>query len=158
MSIENAQALSGQSESGRCGDDIGKREWAEKFYRELLRKALEKIESLEGDVVMVCGPLRGKDGDDPHTNLARLSGRICDMSNRCTVFDQTAYLESELIDPPNQVEMKMKVFYQGILMSGLISKIYVLPGWETSRGTLQEIGYAERAGIEIEYLSMDRLL
>ncbi len=147
--LEDPRYMIGESDE----NDFEKRERAKKFYGELLRKALSEIEALGNETVMVCGPLRGQAGDNMHSNLGILQEKIREISKAYTVFDQTGYRESELTDPPHEIEMKMDIFYRGILTSGKISRIYVLPGWETSSGTQREVGYAKESGVEIEYLS-----
>jgi hypothetical protein len=133
---------------------IEKKEKAKVFYTDLLHKALDEIGQYSEKLVMVCGPLRGNVQDIARMseNLNSLQAQIRRIAVDEIVFDQTAYRESELTDPPHKVEMKLEIFYRGILTSGKISKVYVLPGWETSVGTQKEIAYAKEAKLIIEYL------
>jgi hypothetical protein len=146
----------GSASEGPEGREASSRE----FYERLLDLAIAEIDGLGGDVVMVCGPIRGAEGDNAQENLARLQARIAEISEQGeTVFDQTPYEEGNLSSlgiegAPHDIPTKMRVFFQGIIASKRISKIYVLPGWERSSGTTKEVGYATTHGVPIEYLSV----
>ncbi len=122
---------------------------------------MEEIDALARDgvrVVMVCGPMRGQPGDDARSNLAILRQKIDEISRRSgeeAVFNQTNYLESELEGAPHELELKFEIFYGGIIRSGKVAKIYVLPTWKTSAGTQREVAFATEAGIPIEILPQE---
>lgn len=127
----------------------------QEFYTTLLSRALAELDSLaigSQKPVMVCGPLRGKPGDNIDENLHTLQNKIGEIAQKEIVFDQTKYKESELEDAPHEYDLKMEAFYRGIIASGKLQKIYVLPGWESSEGTKKEISYATEANVPIEYL------
>jgi hypothetical protein len=128
---------------------------AKEYYEKLLEKALLDIENIKDQtkhLVMVCGPLRGNDGKPCPNKLECLKERISHVSRDLKVFDQTPYEESHLENPPHDIDTKMEVFFKGLILSGEISKLYILPGWEESEGTQKEISYAKLANVPVEYL------
>lgn len=124
--------------------------YAEKYYADLLSDVLSVITKPS---VMVVGPL-ATDTNKFEVNLNKF--RLAQsMISEEFLFDQVDYLDIYLQDSPMNFALKFGIFYQGLIKSGKISKIYVMSGYEDSEGTISEIKYAQEAGIIIEYLDSD---
>lgn len=125
---------------------------SEYYYRRLLDEALADMRAAGGLFVMVSGAL-GVGTDDFDHNLSVMKEMITELeTDGHQVFDQTPYLDIYHDDAPRDYAKKFEIFYKGVIQSGLIRKLYILPGFEQSPGVLSEINYAEEKAVEIEYL------
>jgi hypothetical protein len=127
-----------------------KRVWspeeAKDFYKQLLEKALRTIP--ETGAAMVLGPmfiLR-----TPEENFARFDDahKILEQKG-IKVFNQVPFVDYNLPDAPFQYDIKFEIFYKGLITSGKITASYLLPDWQQSKGTLQEIDFCKQAGVPV---------
>ena len=119
---------------------------AESFYERLLLKASQEIEP---DSVMIIGPLYSGSFEE---NISRFRDYTETLHKKCNVFSQLDYLETELVNAPFDFEKKFEIFYKGLIRHKNISRLYVIPGWKESKGTLTELRYAKEIGKSIVYL------
>lgn len=120
------------------------------FYRKLLEKANHQMQKDENTVIVI-GPIFA---GDKEKNLQVFEETILRLQSEGeSVFSQIPFLDENLDNnPPFDYETKFAVFYKGLFESGNIKKVYVLPGWEESGGTKQEIAFVQEQGVEIEFL------
>ncbi|MCU0660159.1 MAG: hypothetical protein MUD00_00900 [Candidatus Pacebacteria bacterium] len=122
------------------------------YYTRLHDTALANMHALGGSFVMVSGVL-GVDTDEFEHNLSVMKNMIAELeADGHQVFDQTPYLDIYHDNAPREYAAKFEIFYKGVIQSGLITKLYVLPGFEHSLGVRSEIQYAEDKEIEVEYV------
>ncbi len=99
-------------------------EKADSFYTELLEKALKQIP--DSGVSMVLGPmfiLR-----TPEDNFKMFQDKIDELSAQGkTVFDQVPFTDYMLKEAPFKYDRKFEIFYQGLIKSGKIKEIHLLP-------------------------------
>jgi hypothetical protein len=124
---------------------------SENYYRTLLHTVLETIE--EGSV-MVIGPL-GVGTDAFESNVVRFEKAQKDLEeDGYTVFNQLPYLDIFLEDAPKDYGAKFDIFYKGIIQSGKITTLFVLPHYKHARGVLAEISYGQEKEIPVIFLSL----
>ncbi len=120
----------------------------EEFYLELLEKALIKMGPESG---MVVGNIFS-DGDSEE-NINIILNKVAELqSTNETIFNQIPYLDDNIDNAPFDYDLKFETFYKGLIQSGKINKLFVLPSFEKSVGTKKEIMFAEEKLIEIIYL------
>lgn len=122
----------------------------EEFYFKLLDKTLEEM----GDKIysMVIGPLRNGKEKTHDYNHSHLADVIKEKSNEEPVFNQLNYQDELFKEAPHRYDIKFDIFYKGVIQSPNIKKLYVLPNFENSEGTMREINFAKEAGKEIVYM------
>lgn len=119
---------------------------SEKFYQELLEKALDSIP--ESGAVMVLGPLFIL--RPTSENLLRFGRAQNELEQKGNfVFDQRKFLDVALESPPFRYEIKFPIFFKKLIQSGKINACYLLEDWEQSEGTREEVRYCKEAGIPI---------
>lgn len=122
---------------------------SELFYEDLLLKAFSV---LEDNSSIVIGSL-GVDTKDFKRNEKLFKEYIYKLQRKnIKIFDQIPYLDIYLKNSPKDYSKKFEIFYKGIIQSGKIKKIFVIPNWEKSLGVITEINFAKEKNIEIEYL------
>lgn len=133
-----------------------------KTVNELYCISIEAIASThKKDIHMVIGPMTTGGAGNLDLNMARhkkvvehfLSQGIC-------VFDQSQIDDdmSRIIDTINikgYPWLLFEDFFGPLFESGIISKLHLLPDWETSTGTKWEHEKARSLGIELNYLTED---
>lgn len=121
----------------------------ESYYKTLLTVALESIE--QGSV-MVIGPL-GVETDAFESNMSRFEKAQKELEeDGYTVFNQLPYLDIFLEDAPRDYGAKFDIFYKGIIQSGKVTTLFVLPHYEYARGVLVEISYAQEKAVPVLFL------
>ena len=121
------------------------------YYKHLLSKALGEIDKLGGTAAMVCGNI-GIGTENFEKNIKLIKNKIEELSKKENVFDQINYLDVFNENAPCLYGEKFEVFYKKLIQSGKINKLYVLRGFENSKGTLSEIEFAKEAKVPITFL------
>lgn len=117
---------------------------SESYYQVLLQTVLE---TMSHECVMVVGPLGvGTDAFESNGTRFEKAQRKLEEDGY-TVFNQLPYLDIFLDDAPKDYGTKFDIFYKGIIQSGKITTLFVLPEYEHARGVLAEISYAQEKGI-----------
>ena len=125
---------------------------ASDYYTNLLKEVIFDLERNGDTFVMVAGAL-GIGTETFKDNLKRMKDQMTLLASQGhAVFDQTPYLDIYHPEAPQDYAQKFDIFYKGIIQSGLIAKLFVLPGYEEARGVVSEIKYAKEKGIPITYL------
>ena len=125
-----------------------KNEDSKKFYNNLLNKALD---SIEGSSSLVVGNIFSS--RDKEKNKGLIKEKIEELRNSgVDIFNQLPFLDENLENAPFEYELKFEIFYKGLIHSGKINKLFVLPNFVDSVGAKKEILFAEEKLIEIEYL------
>lgn len=119
------------------------------YYQTLLDVVLESIE--EGSV-MVVGAL-GVGTEYFEENMKVFEKAILELEvDGYNVFNQLPYLDIFLDNAPRDYGAKFDIFYKGIIQSGKITTLFVLPHYEHARGVLAEISYAQEKEVPVLYL------
>ncbi|MFT7557670.1 MAG: hypothetical protein ACI83D_000335 [Planctomycetota bacterium] len=121
---------------------------ATEYYKQLLIRALEGINA---PAAFIAGAL-GYGTDVFEENRKFLESMISKYSEQEPVFNQLPWQDYNFLDAPYEYEEKFEVFYKGLIQSGKISKLYVLPSHVQSVGAQKEIAYAKEVDINVEYL------
>ena len=131
-------------------EDLPRKEWSDldtkKFYKELLNKALLTIS--ETGAVMVLGPMFVLRKPEENFLIFENAQKIL-KDKGLEVFNQIPFVDYVIQDAPFKYADKFDLFYKGLITSGKIIACYVLPGWESSEGTKQEIEYAKEVNIPV---------
>jgi hypothetical protein len=113
-------------------------------------------------LVYIAGKLTDKDPAVIHDNIGRaaiVSAMVIRVSDR-EWFPMCPHTMTELIYNELQIESEVNspVWYEGaIAMLSVSQAMIVLPGYEMSKGTLEEIEYADKKKIPVYYLESIRL-
>ncbi len=130
-----------------------KKKWtlgkAERFYEELLVKALASLP--EEGAVMVLGPMFIIRAPEENFKLFASAQEKLEEEG-VSVFNQLPYVDYNLPTAPFRYDVKFAIFYKGLIESGKITACYLLPMWEQSEGTKQEVEYCKKAGVPINLL------
>ncbi len=127
-------------------------------YKQLFDIALRIIKRMPNPRTQVCGPISTGGVGNFEGNMKRIDSVINKLQeDGINVFDQTPFeVPMQRIKELNPVEGYdyglLDDFYLPIFESGLISKLYFLPDWESSTGSKWEHEQGVRFGIEIEYM------
>lgn len=133
-----------------------------KTINELLTVSLEAIKSFPDKAVhMIIGPMTTGGTGSFESNMARHEKVVRHFwAQGICVFDQ-----SRIDDDMNRILstttfdgypwLLFDDFFGPLFESGVISKLHLLPGWETSTGTKWEQEKALSVGIELNYLTED---
>lgn len=116
------------------------------------------------EVHQLCGPMTTGGKGSLEANMKNFH-RAIDVAREqgVLVFDQTPFQEAiaRLVkdhDARNEYCADiLHVFYRGIFKSGLISKLWFLPDWQSSKGATWEWEEAERLGLAAEEYPSDWL-
>lgn len=121
---------------------------AETFYLSLLNKALSSANDKSS---LVIGNIFSS--GDKEKNKETIRRKINELEHQgVEVFNQLPYLDENLENPPFEYDIKFNTFYKGLIQSGKIIKLYVLPSYKISKGAQKEIIFAKEKGLELEYL------
>ena len=127
-------------------------------YRELTPIGLRVLNRIPGDIVMVCGPIStgGLGSITENTEVFRKSiERVAAMGEH--VFTQLPFedamqdIKGKLLPESDGLSL-LELFYRPLFESGMIKRLYFIPGWEGSFGASWEHTVALELGIEIRYL------
>ncbi|CAN5168900.1 hypothetical protein BH11PAT4_BH11PAT4_2270 [soil metagenome] len=118
------------------------------YYRSLLIEAESHIEHLRGyghPVILLSHPISASTPAQEIQNLQRLAA-TCDMLNinGLTPFDQIRFHASLNPDDPRNFPEKFDIFYRGLVHR--TDFLLMAPGYEDSRGCLDELSYAREKG------------
>ncbi len=127
-----------------------KRKWSpdetQEFYKGLLEKALETIS--ENGAVMVLGPMFKI--RTPEENFALFEKAQAELREKnIEVFNQLPFVDYMIGNAPFEYGKKFEIFYKNLINSRKITACYLLPDWEKSEGTIQEIEYCKEAGVPV---------
>lgn len=135
--------------------------WTDKNYEDLskarnfsdcLKIAYDVIDSIDGQVGIVSGPISTGGSGSIEKNLAEFSRYIEILDTRGEkIFNQLVFEDKfqELAEGCNEYFMPiLEDFFLPIFKSSKISKIWFMPGWQTSTGAKWEFEMAEKLGIE----------
>lgn len=105
----------------------------------------------------VCAPIFSDGTDSIAENIQKLDDQINQLTEQGNkVFNQIHFLDINLAQETNiehfETRIKFDEFYQPLFSSGLIKKVYMLPGWERSQGCVWEHSFVSSNNIEIIYL------
>ncbi len=148
--------------------EVTKKYWEEKDYKDLdsaktiadlYMIALRIIDRMPKPLVQVCGPIAETGGlGSVEANLNLFCNTVIDLQNKgLNVFDQM-FFEKLFLDfyhklPDKEFVKKiLNDFYLPIFESGVVTKFYFIPNWESSSGANWEHEKAKELGIEINYL------
>jgi len=140
--------------------EIQKIKEAETFY-ELVTIGLEILNRMDGPIAQVCGPISTGGSGSTRENLNLLAKAIEFLTKKgISVFNQLPFerafdkimknYKTNGYDSPILEE-----FYGPIFKSGKIEKIYLLPGWQNSKGVTWEYNFAKKLGIKVIFLPDD---
>ena len=129
-------------------------------FEEMLSIAYGVIERMPEPVAMVSGPISTGGLGDKMANIAvfhRVIARL--VSEGVNVFDQMPMEEHfwRIMEDRSyyrgQGDHLLETFYGALLDSGLVSTVYMIPGWRGSYGATWEHDRAVRNGLGIVYLA-----
>lgn len=127
-------------------------------YEELTPVAFRVIHRIPGPIAMICGPISTGGLGSITKNLAAFKEAIERVAKTGeAVFTQMPF-ESAMQDikgrlsPGCDATSLMDTFYRPLFESGLIKRLYFLPGWQGSWGARWEHQLATKLRIEIRYL------
>ncbi len=135
-------------------ENIEKKKWSpdeiKEFYKNLLEKALKTIP--ESGAVMVLGPMFKI--RTPEENFVLFEKAQTELKEKgIEVFNQLPFVDYILGHAPFEYGTKFEIFYKNLINSGKITSCYLLPDWEQSEGTKQEIEYCKEAGVPVQDIS-----
>lgn len=123
--------------------------------------ALRVLARMPRPISMVCGPMTTGGAGSRFENMLIFNEAIILLQAKgVNVFDQMPYeypmerLKTGRPEGGYHTEI-LTDFYLPIFESGIISKFYFLPGWESSVGATWEHEQAMRLCAEIEYLQQE---
>lgn len=119
--------------------------------------ALTILEQMDGEIIMVTGPISTGGPGTREKNLEKFKQTISDLyTDGHSLFDQTVFdgkfsrfVEHITDGYPMPI---LEEFYLPVFKSGKIKKFYFIKGWESSFGASWEHDRAQELGIEIIYL------
>ena len=127
-------------------------------YRELTPIGLRVLNRIPGDVVMVCGPISTGGAGSMTENMRVFHDaieRVVQMGEH--VFTQLPFegamqnIKGKLLPESDGLSL-LELFYRPLFESGMIKRLYFIPGWEGSFGATWEHTVALELGIKIQYL------
>ena len=130
-----------------------------KTFEEMAAVALRVIARIPQPVGQVCGPITTGGAGSLEKNLEIFRRAIIALSiSGTSIFDQLPFEPS--IRRIQNWEYSagglrlLEDFYFPIFKSGLIQRLYFIPGWESSLGARWEHERALELGISVEYLPL----
>lgn len=127
-------------------------------YRELIPIGMRVMNRIPGDVVMVCGPISTGGAGSMTENMKifrKAIERVVEMGE--SVFSQLPFEDSmqnikgKLLPESDGLAL-LELFYRPLFESGVLKRLYFMPGWKGSFGASWEHALALELGIEIRYL------
>lgn len=126
--------------------------------KEVFLVASDIISRMPENIGQVCGPISSGGKGSIEENLKELNAVIGKLQeDGLHIFDQMPF-EETIHRIVNNTEYNQKYedilsdFYEPLFMSGRITTLYFIPGWESSRGANWEHNKAEELGISIVIL------
>jgi len=121
-------------------------------YPHLANIALEILAAMPGTIGQVCGPITSGGRGSFAANIAFFTEAIASLETQgVTVFSQMPFedrmQELKVVDGYNWPVLNE--FYGPIFASGLVRRLYFLPGWENSCGSCWEREQADIFGIAV---------
>jgi len=138
-------------------DDLEKLEVANSMP-EFLDMAFVILDRMPQPVVLVSGPISTGGRGSIAENLKAFAVAISEVKEKGnTVFNQLPF-EDKFVELSKKSQLQyfrpiLDDFFLPILKSGKISKIFFMPGWETSTGAKWEYEQAQKLGIEQALIS-----
>ncbi len=118
---------------------------------------LKEMRASGKPIIYIAGPVSTGGLGDIEKNLARLSEAIKIASKHdLQVFDQAAFegtmrrLSYKYLMVDGYYLATLELFYKSIFESGLISKLFFLPDWQSSKGATWERNFAKTLGIAVD--------
>lgn len=130
-------------------------------FEHLASIGLRILRRMPPPVGQVCGPISTGGVGTIEGNVRIFREAIAELErNGLNIFNQMPF-ESKLIEikdrePEGDIAILEK-FYRPIFESGIVRKLYFIPGWETSFGATWEHTTGGLLGIERIYLRQDIL-
>ncbi len=135
--------------------------YAAKVYADLTPIALRIIGRIRKPAGQVCGPITSGGVGNKAGNIAIFKQAIAVLkASGLSIFDQMPFEKKiwELSQAGQDEGTLLQTFYLPIFKSGMITTLYFIYRWETSRGASWEHEQALRLGIPIVYLKPDLTL
>jgi hypothetical protein len=127
-------------------------------YEELHQVAFAVFSRIGDEASMICGPITSGGLGSPHENLKvfELATRLV-AKHEPNLFTQLPFEHAMARIRQDGRHFKgdlhlLEAFYLPLFRSGRMKRLFFLPHWETSRGTLWEHRQAEQLGIERSYI------
>jgi hypothetical protein len=127
-------------------------------FGEMFLIAKRVIERMPKELVQVCGPITSGGLGSVEENLHYLNNHIQKLQDsNIDVFDQMPFESTihRLFNDPLRTQKHDAVltdFYLPLFTSGVITSLYFVPGWESSRGANWEHEKAKELKLSIVYL------
>ncbi len=116
------------------------------------------LDRMPDHLAQVCGPITSGGVGSVEGNLQLLNEKIAQLqAEEVAVFDQMPYEETihRVRNDPTLMQTYEHVlsdFYEQLFLSGKITALYFMSGWESSRGACWEHEKAKEYGFDIKYL------
>ncbi|MEK7080032.1 MAG: hypothetical protein AAB901_01970 [Patescibacteria group bacterium] len=126
--------------------------------------ALARIREAGGEIAQICGPISTGGLGSRELNMQRFRNAIaCALSAGRVLFDQRPFEDAiARLSPDHSAENYdariLEEFYRAVFTSGHITRILLLPDWESSHGARWERSLAVELGITIEDYPIEWLL
>ena len=130
-------------------------------YAEMFALAHSILKRIPGPVAQVCGPISTGGKNSIPENLANLKKAIDHLTEKGhNIFDQTPFegpiVRMKILPHEDQYPYALlDDFYLPIFKTGVVKKLFFLPGWEKSTGAKWEYEQGKQLNIEIEHLPTD---
>ncbi len=130
-----------------------------KNYSDLVPVVMGILKRMPTPVAVVCGPISTGGSGSMEVNLKKFEETIATLvSKGINVFGQSFLIEKAIRrisaggNRREDEDLLLETFYRPVFESGLISRAYFMPDWQTSYGASWEHEQFLRLGIEIHYL------
>jgi len=128
-------------------------------FKEMLKIALDILESMPKPITQVCGPIStgGKGSIEGNLKIFPIAAEWL-MQRNHNVFLYTPFespIQRLKYDYAGYPYALLEEFYRPIFESKMINIFAFLPDWQSSTGAKWEHEQAEKLGIEILYLPED---
>lgn len=126
--------------------------------RDVYAVARTVLARMPDNLAQVCGPITSGGVGSIEGNLLFLNEKVAQLqAEGVAIFDQMPYEETihrVRNDPAlmQTYEHVLSDFYEQLFLSGKITALYFVSGWESSRGACWEHEKAKEYGFDIVYL------
>ena len=135
-----------------------------KEFKDLLPIALRVISRVPAPVGEVCGPMTSGGFGSTEANFRLFRAVIDRLSRRLNIFDQMPFegtmsriFKAQPAHTHDGDIRLLEEFYLPIFQSGLVSTLYFMPNWRTSRGARWERRNGRKLGLGIINISWEEL-